>query len=76
MDKMVLKICRLIDELAGEVPVAFVVVIQGSEISETEIKQFVAKEVIMSCPFSQIPNIQVIMSIITKDFMNNTASST
>jgi len=36
----------LIDELAGEVPVAFVVRVQGSKISETEIKQFVAKEVV------------------------------
>ncbi|CAM0909019.1 unnamed protein product [Alopecurus aequalis] len=34
------------DELAGEVPVAFVVRTEGSEISETEIKQFVAKEVV------------------------------
>jgi 4-coumarate--CoA ligase len=33
------------DELAGEVPVAFVVRTEGSEISENEIKQFVAKEV-------------------------------
>nr|ACA09448.1 4-coumarate:CoA ligase [Bambusa emeiensis] len=34
------------DELAGEVPVAFIVRIEGSEISENEIKQFVAKEVV------------------------------
>ncbi|KAK1613433.1 hypothetical protein QYE76_037106 [Lolium multiflorum] len=34
------------DELAGEVPVAFVVRTEGSEISENEIKQFVAKEVV------------------------------
>lgn len=34
------------DELAGEVPVAFVVRTQGSEISENDIKQFVAKEVV------------------------------
>lgn len=34
------------DELAGEVPVAFIIRSEGSEISENEIKQFVAKEVI------------------------------
>ncbi|KAL6603723.1 hypothetical protein ACP70R_044084 [Stipagrostis hirtigluma subsp. patula] len=34
------------DELAGEIPVAFIVRIEGSEISENEIKQFVAKEVV------------------------------
>ncbi|VAI80642.1 unnamed protein product [Triticum turgidum subsp. durum] len=34
------------DELTGEVPVAFIVRIEGSEISESEIKQFVAKEVV------------------------------
>jgi acyl-coenzyme A synthetase/AMP-(fatty) acid ligase len=38
------------DELAGEVPVAFVVRIEGSEISENEIKQFVAKEVKTTLP--------------------------
>ncbi|KQK16897.1 hypothetical protein BRADI_1g31320v3 [Brachypodium distachyon] len=38
------------DELAGEVPVAFVVRTQGSEISENDIKQFVAKEVLPSRP--------------------------
>ena len=43
------------DELAGEVPVAFVVRTEGSEISENEIKQFVAKEVIT---IVQFPNIQ------------------
>ncbi|VAI92754.1 unnamed protein product [Triticum turgidum subsp. durum] len=32
------------DELTGEIPVAFIVRIEGSEISESEIKQFVAKE--------------------------------
>ncbi|KAL5208760.1 hypothetical protein ABZP36_033195 [Zizania latifolia] len=34
------------DDLAGEVPVAFIVRTEGSEISEDEIKQFVAKEVV------------------------------
>ncbi|KAK3130979.1 hypothetical protein QOZ80_6BG0500480 [Eleusine coracana subsp. coracana] len=34
------------DELAGEVPVAFIMRIEGSDISENEIKQFVAKEVV------------------------------
>ncbi|KAJ1260187.1 hypothetical protein BS78_10G213300 [Paspalum vaginatum] len=34
------------DELAGEVPVAFIIRTEGSEISENEIKQFVAKEVV------------------------------
>jgi 4-coumarate--CoA ligase len=34
------------DELAGEVPVAFIIRTEDSEISEDEIKQFVAKEVI------------------------------
>jgi 4-coumarate--CoA ligase len=42
------------DELAGEVPVAFVVRTEGSEISENEIKQFVAKEVKTTLPFSII----------------------
>jgi 4-coumarate--CoA ligase len=36
---------RMKDELAGEIPVAFIVQIEGSDISESEIKQFVAKEV-------------------------------
>uniref|UniRef100_A0A0E0CGK1 4-coumarate--CoA ligase n=1 Tax=Oryza meridionalis TaxID=40149 RepID=A0A0E0CGK1_9ORYZ len=34
------------DDLAGEVPVAFIVRTQGSEITEDEIKKFVAKEVV------------------------------
>jgi len=34
------------DELAGEVPVAFIIRTEDSQISEDEIKQFVAKEVI------------------------------
>jgi hypothetical protein len=38
-------VCRMKDELAGEVPVAFIIRIEGSHISENEIKQFVAKEV-------------------------------
>ena len=37
----------MIDEIAGEVPVAFIVRIEGSAISENEIKQFVAKEVVL-----------------------------
>jgi hypothetical protein len=39
------------DELAGEVPVAFIIRSEGSEISENEIKQFVAKEVIPNLDF-------------------------
>jgi 4-coumarate--CoA ligase len=39
------------DELAGEVPVAFIIRSEGSEISENEIKQFVAKEVILNLDF-------------------------
>jgi len=34
------------DEAAGEVPVAFIKPIEGSEITENEIKQFVSKEVV------------------------------
>lgn len=33
------------DELAGEVPVAFVVRSEGSEISEDQIKQYISKQV-------------------------------
>lgn len=33
------------DDLAGEIPVAFIVRTEGSELTEDEIKQFVAKEV-------------------------------
>lgn len=39
------------DELAGEVPVAFIIRTESSEISENEIKQFVAKEVIQNLDF-------------------------
>jgi hypothetical protein len=39
------------DEVAGEVPVAFIIRSEGSEISENEIKQFVAKEVIPNLDF-------------------------
>ncbi|CAN6237309.1 unnamed protein product [Urochloa humidicola] len=34
------------DDLAGEIPVAFIVRTEGSELTEDEIKQFVAKEVV------------------------------
>jgi hypothetical protein len=36
---------RVKDDLCGEVPVAFIKRIEGSEITENEIKQFVSKEV-------------------------------
>lgn len=35
---------RMRDELAGEVPVAFIVRTDGSQITEDEIKQYVAKQ--------------------------------
>lgn len=50
--KFLLNSCRMIDEIAGEVPVAFIVRIEGSAISENEIKQFVAKEVMLSLSIS------------------------
>jgi len=34
------------DEVAGEVPVAFVVLSNGSKISEQEIKQYISKQVL------------------------------
>jgi 4-coumarate--CoA ligase len=37
---------RMKDDLAGEIPVAFIVRTEGSELTEDEIKQFVAKEVV------------------------------
>lgn len=40
---------RMKDDLAGEVPVAFIVRTEGSEITEDEIKKFVAKEVLITC---------------------------
>ncbi|KAF7083967.1 hypothetical protein CFC21_087682, partial [Triticum aestivum] len=39
-------VVSLKDDLAGEVPVAFVMRIEGSEITEDDIKKFVAKEVV------------------------------
>jgi hypothetical protein len=38
------------DDLAGEIPVAFIMRTEGSEVTEDEIKQFVAKEVITMDP--------------------------
>jgi hypothetical protein len=43
---------RVKDDLCGEVPVAFIKRIEGSEITENEIKQFVSKEV-NYCPSFQ-----------------------
>jgi 4-coumarate--CoA ligase len=43
------------DEVAGEVPVAFVVLSNGSQVSEDEIKQFVSKQV-KFCSFLFIIN--------------------
>jgi hypothetical protein len=41
---------RVFDELAGSVPVACVVRIEGSKITEDEIKNFVAKKVVLFFP--------------------------
>jgi hypothetical protein len=38
------------DDRAGEIPVAFIMRTEGSEVTEDEIKQFVAKEVITMDP--------------------------
>lgn len=37
----------MIDEGAGEVPVAFVVKSNGSTVTEDEVKQFISKQVIL-----------------------------
>lgn len=42
---------RMKDEVAGEVPVAFVVRSNGSMISEDEIKQYISKQVIIFVGF-------------------------
>ncbi|KAJ4748016.1 4-coumarate:CoA ligase [Rhynchospora pubera] len=42
------------DELAGEIPVAFVVRSNGSQVTEDEIKQFVAKQVIFYKRISKV----------------------
>lgn len=42
-------VCRMEDELAGEVPVAFVVKTNGSYVAEDDIKAFVAKQVREAC---------------------------
>ncbi|KAF8783826.1 hypothetical protein HU200_000266 [Digitaria exilis] len=39
-------VVSLKDDLAGEIPVAFIVRTEGSQVTEDEIKQFVAKEVV------------------------------
>ncbi|RRT72434.1 hypothetical protein B296_00015001, partial [Ensete ventricosum] len=41
-----LRLSRMKDEVAGEVPVAFVVRANGSQITEEEIKQYVSKQVV------------------------------
>lgn len=38
--------CSMADETAGEVPVAFVVRVNGANITELEIKRYIAKQVI------------------------------
>jgi len=58
------------DELAGEVPVAFIIRSEGSEISENEIKQFVAKEVIPNLDFRKT----IINTIITYQCMSTNSS--
>jgi 4-coumarate--CoA ligase len=35
------------DEAAGEVPIAFVVRVNGSKITEDEIKQYISKQVLI-----------------------------
>ncbi|KAJ3679225.1 hypothetical protein LUZ60_017236 [Juncus effusus] len=47
-------VVRMKDEAAGEVPVAFVIRSDGSEITEDEIKQFVAKQVVFYKRISKV----------------------
>lgn len=56
---MMVSCCRLKDDLTGEIPVAFVKRIDGSEITEAEIKQFVAKEVTNATQVFKCSNICV-----------------
>ena len=45
MNKYLCLVFRMKDEAAGEVPVAFVVRSNNSQITEDEIKQFISKQV-------------------------------
>jgi hypothetical protein len=48
------------DDLAGEIPVAFIVRTEGSQVTEDEIKQFVAKEVKAISTLLMFPQKQVL----------------